>query len=167
MLAPYLAGGAHRPLLPDLQQRMLEVEGICLYWSFLCSSIIMVHVQRVEGGTMFLAIQRWSPHGPPVWLQTPTSTTKHGLRVLLQEPTRPGALMHAVGPCGRLYVTQCFDTPGHVLTTFECVLDYLNSLFSSVYVCPNIETTTLVPPRRVVLVCTFKARNAPGGMERC
>ena len=27
---------------------MLEVEGICLYWSFLCSSIIMVHVQRVE-----------------------------------------------------------------------------------------------------------------------
>ena len=41
MLAPYLAGGAHRPLLPAVQQWMLEVEGICLYWSFLCSSIII------------------------------------------------------------------------------------------------------------------------------
>ena len=142
MLAPYLAGGAHRPLLPAVQQWMLEVEGICLYWSFLCSSIIMVHVQRVEGGTMLLAIRRWSPHGPPVRLQRPTSTTKHGWRVLLQEPSRPGALKHAERSCGRLCATPCFDTPGHVLTACECVLDYLNSLLSSPSVCPNTVTTT-------------------------
>ena len=142
MLAPYLAGGAHRPLLPAVQQWMLEVEGICLYWSFLCSSIIMVHVQRVEGGTMLLAIRRWSPHGPPVRLQRPTSTTKHGWRVLLQDPSRPGALMHAERLCGRLCATPCFDTPGHVLTACECVLDYLNSLLSSPSVCPNTVTTT-------------------------
>ena len=167
MCAPNLAGHARRPLLPLLLQLMVEVEGICLYWSLMCSAIIMVQVQRVEGGTMFLAIRRWSPHGPPVRLQRPTSTTKHGWRVLLQEPSRPGALMHAERSCGRLCATPCFDTPGHVLTACACVFDYLNSLLSSLSVCPNIETTTLVPPRGVVLVCTFEARNAPGGMERC
>ena len=80
MCAPSLAGHARRPLLPLLLQWMVEVEGICLYWSLMCSAIIMVQVQRVEDGTMFLAIRRWSPHGPPVRLQRPTST-KHGWRV--------------------------------------------------------------------------------------
>ena len=103
---------------------------------------ILGRVQRVEGGTMLLAIRRWSPHGPPVRLQRPTSTTKHGWRVLLQEPSRPGALMHAERSCGRLCVTPCFDTPGHVLTACACVFDYLNSLLSSLSVCPNTVTTT-------------------------
>ena len=142
MLAPYLAGGAHRPLLPAVLQWMLEREPSCIYSSFMCSIIIMVHVQGVQGGAKVLAVQRWSPHGPPVRLQRPTSTTKHGWRVLIQEPSRPGALMHAERSCGRLCATPCFDTPGHVLTACECVLDYLNSLLSSPSVCPNTETTT-------------------------
>ena len=142
MCVPYLAGHAHRPLLQLVLELMVEVEGTCLYWSLMCSTNIMVHVQGVEGGTMFLAVQRWSPHGPPVRLQRPTSTTKHGGRVLLQEPSRPGAPMHAKRSCGRLCATPCFDTPGHVLTACECVLDYLNSLLSSPSVCPNTETTT-------------------------
>ena len=129
-------------MLQLVLELMVEVEGTCLYWSLMCSANIMVHVQGVEGGTMFLAVQRWSPHGPPVRLQRPTSTTKHGGRVLLQEPSRPGAPMHAKRSCGRLCATPCFDTPGHVLTACECVLDYLNSLLSSPSVCPNTETTT-------------------------
>ena len=142
MLAPYLAGGAHRPLLPAVLQWMLEREPSCMYSSFMCSIIIMVHVQGVQGGAKVLAVQRWWRHGPPVRLQRAASTAKHGWRVLLQEPSRPGALMHAERLCGRLCATPCFYTPGHVLAACECVLDYLNSLLSSPSVCPNTETTT-------------------------